>query len=517
MESIRDGKAVAQSESAARKDKALDALYWAVRVLAVFLFVALFVADLNPARITTKINRSTSLFTSCFSRARLTMGIPRYEFLDGFEFVSSSTVALLSASCVFVAFGAAVCLLAAGASFGNNRVKNLAGWFPIGGAAAVFLGLGGIYLAYTRICSPSVPPEFLNVVSAEYVLEEVPPYFPWGFWLFFAGSALIILFSAAARILLKRDGAEKKFKFGEAHLLFLYAFPVILLTFLFSYLPLLGWRYAFFNYDVDPYGIGGALQGKFTFAWFSYLFSSGPRVSEFLLVVRNTLVMSALGIASGFLPVAFAVFFSEINNKPLKKIIQTVTTLPNFISWILIYAVALTLFSTEGLWNNILSRVAGGEHNTNWLMDGPDPWLRMLAWGIWKGVGWSAIIYLAAIAGIDQELYEAASIDGARRFKKMWYITVPSLLPTFSVLLMLAFAGMLSNGLEQYLVFSNSATIDKLNVLDLYIYNRGLGGDSSSGMIPLATVISIGKSVISVLLLFLANRVSKFLRGESII
>ena len=125
----------------------------------------------------------------------------------------------------------------------------------------------------------------------------------------------------------------------------------------------------------------------------------------------------------------------------------------------------------------------------------------------------SAIIYIAAISGIDPQLYEAAKIDGAGRFQRMWHITVPSLMSTYMVLLLLSIAGSLSNGMEQYLMFSNAVNKESIEVLDLYVYNIGIDG----GRIPLSTVIGMAKSLVSIALLFIANKVSKKVRGESII
>lgn len=137
----------------------------------------------------------------------------------------------------------------------------------------------------------------------------------------------------------------------------------------------------------------------------------------------------------------------------------------------------------------------------------------MLAWGTWKGVGWSAIIYISGIAGIDQQLYEAATVDGAGRFQRMWHITLPGLLPTYMVMLIMSIAGILSNGMDQYLVFTNAQNKYSLEVLDLYVYNLGIG----SGDIPLSTVVGMMKSIIAVILLFAANRVAKSVRGENIV
>ena len=141
----------------------------------------------------------------------------------------------------------------------------------------------------------------------------------------------------------------------------------------------------------------------------------------------------------------------------------------------------------------------------------------MWLWNTWKGLGWGAIVYIASISGIDQALYEAATIDGAGRFQRIWHITIPGLMPTFFVQLILAISNILSNGMDQYLVFRNATNASSIEVLDLYVYNLGLGGSGSVGQIPLSTVIGMAKSIISVILLFSANQASKKIRGSGIV
>ena len=212
----------------------------------------------------------------------------------------------------------------------------------------------------------------------------------------------------------------------------------------------------------------------------------------------------------------FAVFLCEVRNMRFRRFVQAFTTIPNFISWVLVYAVALSIFSTDGFINTFAKEVGLMSQNApghNYLMGNSFTWVKMWGWGTWKGVGWSAIIYIAGISGIDQSLYEAATVDGAGRFQKMRHITLPGLLPTFFVLLLMAIAGILSNGLDQYLVFENAENRESIRVLDLYVYKLGIG----NGSIPLSTVVGMFKSVISVVLLFAANGMSKLLRGESII
>jgi putative aldouronate transport system permease protein len=168
-----------------------------------------------------------------------------------------------------------------------------------------------------------------------------------------------------------------------------------------------------------------------------------------------------------------------------------------------------------GLVNRLLMNLGFIDKGINFLLSGDHIWIKMTAWGIWKGLGWGAIMYLAALAGIDQELYEAARVDGAGRFRQIWHITIPGLLPTYFVLLLLSIANLINNGMDQYFVFKNAMNIDTIEVLDLYVYNLGFGGNSTSG-IPFATAISMLKSVISLTLLFFSNTMSKVLRGESI-
>ena len=252
------------------------------------------------------------------------------------------------------------------------------------------------------------------------------------------------------------------------------------------------------------------------FKWFAYLFQNAATRSDIVRVIKNTLAMSALNICTSWLPMMFAIFLCEVKNMRFRRFVQTFTTIPNFISWILVYAIALSIFSTDGFINTFAKEFGFMSEDVtgkNYLMSNSFMWVKMWLWGTWKGVGWSAIIYIAGISGIDQQLYEAAEIDGAGRFQRMWNITVPGLLPTFFVLLLISIANILTNGLDQYLVFENANNKNTIEVLDLYVFHIGINGSS----IPLSTVVGMFKSVISVVLLFAANGVSKKLRGESII
>ncbi|MEM5781185.1 MAG: ABC transporter permease subunit, partial [Lawsonibacter sp.] len=164
----------------------------------------------------------------------------------------------------------------------------------------------------------------------------------------------------------------------------------------------------------------------------------------------------------------------------------------------------------------VLLRVGLIQAPVAYLNSGEHIWLKMWMWNTWKGLGWGAIMYLAAIAGIDQELYEAAKVDGAGRWRQIRHITIPGLLPTFFVLLLLSISNIVNNGMEQYLVFQNAMNKSAIEVLDLYVFNISLGSRSSN-TISMATAIGLLKSLVSIVLLFLANNFSKLVRGESIV
>ncbi len=304
--------------------------------------------------------------------------------------------------------------------------------------------------------------------------------------------------------------AKKPKNTAYSRKLFYCIIPFIILCFLFSYFPLHGWIYAFFDYK-PPLSLS---QCEFVgLKWFKTLFNNPTQVKQIIEVMRNTFAMSLLGIATSILPVGFAIFLNEIKCKWFKNLVQTLTTLPNFISWVLVYSVAFSLFTDSGMVNTLLQNMGIITTPIKFLDSDAHTYLWMTLWNLWKGLGWGAIMYLSAIAGIDEELYEAAKVDGANRFQLMKNITLPALMPTFFVLLMMSVANFLNNGMDQYYVFQNAFNKAHIQVLDLYVYNIGMTGNSLS----LATAISMLKSIISVSLLAIVNFVSKKTRGASII
>ena len=293
--------------------------------------------------------------------------------------------------------------------------------------------------------------------------------------------------------------------------LFFITTPFILAVLLFSYLPLYGWIYAFYDYHA------GLSLSQCTFVGLKHFISlvnNTVTTGEILRIIRNTFAMSFLGILVSPLPIIFAILLVEMRSRFSQRVIQTLTTLPNFISWILVYSVAWAMFSVgDGFVNRLLIMMNVISTEINFLASNKNVWLTMIAYSVWKGLGWSAIIYLAAIVSIDQELYEAATVDGANRYQKMWHITVPGILPTYFVLLLLTIANFINNGMEQYYVFQNAMNKSWIEVLDLYVYNQGMIGSN----ISFATAVGILKSFVSIVLLFGANKLSVFVRGEKII
>lgn len=292
--------------------------------------------------------------------------------------------------------------------------------------------------------------------------------------------------------------------------LFLLISPLLVLVFCFSYLPLYGWIYALFNYKP---GIPLFKNEFVGLANFKSIIGDRYYFSDVIRVLKNTLGMNLLGMITSPLPMLFAVLLTELKSRPFKKVAQTLTTIPNFISWVLVYSVAYAMFSVnDGLINKLLVQAGAIEDGINFLASSEHIWIKMWLWGQWKGLGWSAITYIAAISGIDHEQYEAAEVDGANRFQKMRYVTIPGLLPTYFVLLILSIGNMINNGVDQYFVFQNAMNRDSIEVLDLYVYNQGMVGINYS----YSTAVGILKSIVSITLLLFANRLSRAVRDESV-
>lgn len=290
--------------------------------------------------------------------------------------------------------------------------------------------------------------------------------------------------------------------------LFWLAMVFVLFVFAFSYVPLVGWSIAFIDYNPGKSLLDQTFVGlkNFKLLW------SSKR--DLWMVLRNTLALSSLSLLIMPVPLIFAILLSELPSKRLSKIVQTASTLPYFISHILLYAICFAMLSpSDGAVNVIMRLFYGEDYSSNLMANQNVAWTIQTIVGLYKGMGYSAIMYLSGMSGIDQELYEAASIDGAGRFAKIWYVTIPGIMPTFIVLLVMQIAGMLSGaGFDQYYVFQNPMVLNKLEVLDTYIYKVGLGQNNFG----FATAAGMLKSLISIALLMMANKLCKLVRGDGL-
>ena len=286
--------------------------------------------------------------------------------------------------------------------------------------------------------------------------------------------------------------------------LFLLVLPFIILVLLFSYYPLYGWMYAFYDYKPPKTLANCPFVG---FKWFASLISSETKIQQIVQVLKNTFAMSGLTLGTSWLPMLFAVFLNEIRGVKFRKFVQTVTTLPNFVSWVMVYSIAFSLFNSTGMMNSLLMKSGLIDQPILFLQSSSHVWFTQWLWLTWKNLGW------AAISSIDDEMIQAARVDGASRMQIIWHITIPSLLPTYFVLLVLNVANFLNNGMEQYYVFQNAFNKEYIQVLDLYVYNMAMG----SGGYSVSVAISMLKSLVSVVLLVIVNGASKRIRGESIL
>lgn len=298
---------------------------------------------------------------------------------------------------------------------------------------------------------------------------------------------------------------QKKKKSKKQWSLLWMTLPFMILVLLMNYIPIGGWILSLFEYrpgrnlfDCDFVGL----------KYFKLIFTD-PQIPKTLV---NTLIFSAIYFLLSWMPMVFAILLNEVQCTRFRKIAQTMTTLPNFISWVIVYSLAFSIFSLDGLLNNVIQMI-GGEGSTNLLADSSIVYIMQTAIAKWKGLGWSSIIYIAAISGIDQEQYEAAAIDGAGRLRQAWHITMPSIMPTFIVMMIMDIAAILNTGYEQYLLFKNPVTAAKIETLDLYVYRMGLQLADYS----YASAVGILKSLISIAMLFAANAIAKKIRGSSIV
>lgn len=282
--------------------------------------------------------------------------------------------------------------------------------------------------------------------------------------------------------------------------------PGIIWMIIFCYLPIYGIIFAFKRYNlVQPFWEAPWVG----FEHFIYFIKD----EDFFIVLKNTLGISFYKILIGFpLPIIFALLLNEIYLHRFKRFVQTVTYLPHFLSWVILGGLLITWLSETGLITEILLNIGIIDEPVAFLSEPKYFWSIAVLSDVWKELGWNSIIYLAAIAGIDPELYEAATIDGAGRLQKMWMITLPCIKGTIAVLFILTVSHLLNTNFDQILVLVNQVNLEASNVIDYYVYKMGI----QEARYSYATAIGLMKSVVALMLLITANLVVKKLTGSSL-
>lgn len=325
--SINAGGAVLLKGNTAvqRKDK----LGYAVRIAIVAMVICLFIPALNPTRMSALVSNTASFFTTGISYSSLVSGFGRAlkkGWIEKSVLVGTYIGSLIT--CIGIAAAAVGSVL----TLGENKLKRLGALISAGSCVFGLIGMAVLSAQYSG---------FENAAN----VDKIQPSFPIGIAVFIVMLIVCAILSAVYFIKIPKAADDEKYYMQPKYTLFLMMLPFIILIFLFSYLPLWGWRYAFFDYTP---GSELTAENFVGFKWFTYLFENSATRSDIIRVLTNTLAMSALGILTSWIPLAFAIFLSEIKCNPLRRVIQTVTTIPNFISWVLVYTFAFALFSTEG-------------------------------------------------------------------------------------------------------------------------------------------------------------------------
>lgn len=279
---------------------------------------------------------------------------------------------------------------------------------------------------------------------------------------------------------------------------------------LFSIIPMVGITIAFKDYSIKT-GFAGIFTSPFV-GLKHFINFIGNR--KFDVLVRNTVCISALKLLFSFpIPIMLAIMITEMRGNRHKRLVQTASYLPHFISWTIVAGILQALFSTEtGMINDLLLSLGLIETPIPLLIE-PDLYYTLAVTSeIWKEAGWSAIIYMAAISGIDSGLYESAQIDGAGRLKRIYHITLPSIRGTISVLLILAVGNLFSGNFDQSMLLGNSMNVTRSEIIEVYVYKQGL----SRGRYSYASAAGLFQSVLSLSLVLLSNKLSRKLSGTSL-
>ncbi len=296
-------------------------------------------------------------------------------------------------------------------------------------------------------------------------------------------------------------------KFKKERQLWLLSIPLIAWVATFAYYPMYGIIIAFIKYVPGKPFLDCQWVGL---KYFKQFFES----PDLFLVLRNTLAISGLDLLFGFpAPIILAILLHELAFKRFKRFAQTVSYMPYFVSWVVVSSILFTTLGTDGVVNEVLRVLGFTDHPIAFLSKGEYFWGLLTLSNIWKGIGWGSIIYLSAIAGIDEELYQAGAVDGLGRFGMIWHILLPGIKTTIVLLFILQIGGILNAGFEQQLLIGNSQTRDYYDVIDTYAYRYGI----QLGRYSYGAAIGLMKSVIGLTLVLIANKITKKVSDLSII
>jgi len=298
------------------------------------------------------------------------------------------------------------------------------------------------------------------------------------------------------------------YKLSRQQQLLFMSLPIILYILLFTYIPLWGWTMAFQNYKPSKSFLNQQWVGL---EWFKFLFKE----KTFIRTIRNTIAMSVINTSLGFVTaIGFALLLNEVKNIFFKRTIQTISYLPHFLSWVIVTGLVSQMLTTDsGAVNSVLIALKIIKEPILWLGEPKYFWGVIGITYVWKEVGWNTIIYLAAIAGIDPNLYEAADIDGCNRYQKMWNITLPCIKPTIIILLIMSIGHILDAGFELQYLLRNGLVMDVSDTIDIYVVIFGLSYSNYS----LATAAGMFKNFVNIALIFIANEIAKRAGEERLI
>lgn len=307
------------------------------------------------------------------------------------------------------------------------------------------------------------------------------------------------------------DRGKRYVLMRKQKVLYVMMVPGIIWALLFAYAPMAGLYMAFIDYQPS---LGNFWSGFFGsefvgFRWFEYFFSG----QDFLKVLRNTLCSSVLTLCFGFVaPILIALALNEVKSMRFKKVVQTASYLPYFISWVIAANIIVTLLSSEGLLNQLLMLLGIIDEGIFFLQEGKRFWLIVALSNAWKEMGYNSIMYLAAVSAINPELFEAAEVDGAGRLKQIWYIMLPLLRPTILILLILSVGSLLNTGFDQYFLLGNSLNREYSDVIDTYTFRYGI----QNGMFSYASAVSLFKSIFAFILVATVNAISRKVEGSAL-